>query len=218
MNLGLAIFLSSIFLGGIWLYYITRDGWNWKKIIKWLGSIIVLLLIVIGGILFYQNFINKKHSYIEKENSNDLTELRKEKLKDFKRERLTMLGGFELGKTQSDIKFLYGHPESIYKKGLEVWRYEEGLDSYILYFVDKKIISVTTYYYDPLFKTTEDIRVKWGEPVKIINFADDYKKLFFYTDYNLYFTFDMNKAIWQGIFLTQYEKEVKDLILSQQYF
>ena len=49
MNLGLAIFLSAVFLGTVALYIATMDRWNWKKIIirPLLG---VLLLLVVGGV------------------------------------------------------------------------------------------------------------------------------------------------------------------------
>ena len=65
MNLGLAIFLSAIFLGSIWLYYITKDRWNWKKIwmktLKYLGLIILLIAIIIG-IVQLVKYIQSKDS------------------------------------------------------------------------------------------------------------------------------------------------------------
>jgi hypothetical protein len=216
MNLGIAIFLSSIFLGSIWLYYITRDRWNWKKIFKWFGIIVLSIGIILSGVLIYKSIIKKEGSTRRNEVSND--NLRVKELKEFRREKLTILGDFELGITQSEVKFLFGKPQIVSQKP-EVWVYQQGLDKYLLYFIDKKIISITEFFYSDFeFESTEEVIMKWGEPTERINFADDFKKLFLYKDYNLFLTFYKNKVLKKGIYLPQYENEVKKLILSQHYF
>jgi len=67
MNLGLAIFLSSLFIGMIWLYSFTKDKWNWKKYSKWIiASLIFIFIFLIIDLttdgLIDGNF-KKEHSY-----------------------------------------------------------------------------------------------------------------------------------------------------------
>ena len=47
MNLGLAIFLSSLFIGMIWLYSFTKDKWDWKKHSKWIIASLILFFILL---------------------------------------------------------------------------------------------------------------------------------------------------------------------------
>jgi len=53
MTLGLGIFLSSLFLGVIYLFVVTKDRWNWKKILFVWPLIVILVVGVIGGGGFY---------------------------------------------------------------------------------------------------------------------------------------------------------------------
>jgi len=54
MNLGLAIFLSAVFLGTVALYIATMDRWNWKKIVirPLLGVLLLLGLCGVGLLLW----------------------------------------------------------------------------------------------------------------------------------------------------------------------
>ena len=49
MSLGLGIFLSSLFLGIIFLFVSTKDRWNWKKILFIWPLCFVLIVGVVGG-------------------------------------------------------------------------------------------------------------------------------------------------------------------------
>src|SRR3990172_9665717 len=74
MNLGLSIFLSAVLICSIWLYYITRDRWNWKKIwtrlLKFIGIPLISILFVYG-IIQLVKYIEWKNSEnkIRKESS-----------------------------------------------------------------------------------------------------------------------------------------------------
>lgn len=219
MNLGLAIFLSAIFLGCIWLYYITRDRWNWKKIFKWFSIIILTFGIILIGVIIYQKIIQSNVTSTTYSSDNYIIEERKEILKNFKREKLTTLDDFNLGDTQSKIKFYFGSPQKVYQNP-NIWIYGKGYwANYILYFINQKVIFINDRHYSDLyFNKTEEIIMKWGEPIKKINFADDYKRLFIYSQYNLFFIFYRNTVTSYGIYLPEYEKEVEDLIISQKYF
>ncbi|QQS37036.1 MAG: hypothetical protein IPM56_03525 [Ignavibacteriales bacterium] len=221
MNLGLSIFLSTILICSVWLYYITRDRWRWNKILKVVAILGGISAIVLLSIFVYNEFLKTKpikKEILSLEESRD--ERRKEILSKFKPEKLTKLGNFELGESQSNIKFRNGKPQKIFSSP-EIWVYRNHGD-YFLFFIDKKIVSIITDRYELMdkyyFEKTEEIIMKWGKPQIEIDFADDYKKLFLYSKYNLLFTFFGNERVVEGIYLVQYEKEVKELILSQKYF
>jgi len=65
MTLGLGIFLSSLFLGVIYLFVATKDRWNWKKILFIWPLYFVLVVGVIGGTGFYiyNQYENKPKAY-----------------------------------------------------------------------------------------------------------------------------------------------------------
>jgi len=68
MSLGLGIFLSSIFLGIVFLFISTKDRWSWKKILFIWPLRIVLVVVVIGGIgsfifIQYEKYVNKPKIY-----------------------------------------------------------------------------------------------------------------------------------------------------------
>jgi len=53
VTLGTGIFLSSLLLGTILLFWITKDRWRWPRIIYWLAG---GLAAIIGGLAFYNYY------------------------------------------------------------------------------------------------------------------------------------------------------------------
>src|SRR5262245_39529150 len=53
MTLGTGIFLSSLFLGLILLFWITKDRWRWSRIIL---SLVGIIAIISGGLYLYFNY------------------------------------------------------------------------------------------------------------------------------------------------------------------
>jgi hypothetical protein len=87
MDIGTGIFLSSLFLGTVGLFVVTKERWNWKKIILW-----PLGLAVIGGVVgsagvyisyLYENWPTKQTAYM----------------------------GLSLGMTQSEVRYVKGKAE-----------------------------------------------------------------------------------------------------------
>ena len=214
MKLGLSIFLSTVLICSICLYYLSRDRWNWQKIFIWFGLLIAVVMIFLIGNGIYKTYIEKKTSVI-KSKSNE--EVRIELLKYFKPQKQTKLYDIELGESQANIKFNKGLPSSVYGKP-EVWNYT-GEGQPILLFVNKKIVAIiSNWYFEPSFNKTEEIIMKWGEPQMKIIYDNGLRKLFLYSNYNMLYTFMKNKVIYEGIYLPEYEKEVKELILSNKIF
>jgi hypothetical protein len=92
MSLGLGIFLSALVFAVIYLYRITRDRWNWRKIARRLafGVLLFVFLIVTGGLGFYlwNNRITNQTEY----------------------------AGLRLGMTKAEVKYVKGNPTSLYKE------------------------------------------------------------------------------------------------------
>jgi hypothetical protein len=128
MNLGLAIFLSAIFLGGIWLYYITKDRWNWNKIwlktAKYLG-LVILLIVVIGGIVQLVKYIQSKNSSAEnlqKAGEIYIEDLEKTLVERFIPTKAEMFWDVSLGTNKNDLVFYKETPTK--KLSNKIWLYE----------------------------------------------------------------------------------------------
>ena len=52
MELGTGIFLSALFIGTVLLFIATKDRWNWKKMLLYLFSTAILVLMLGGGASF----------------------------------------------------------------------------------------------------------------------------------------------------------------------
>ncbi len=117
MNLGLAIFLSAVFLGTVALYIATMDRWNWKKIIfrPLLGGLLLIVLSGVGLLLWV---------YWPQAEKTTRT-FRPEELQ----LRLFNLVGdvvteVPLGSSKADVRFLKGEPTSELP---DRWRYSTML-------------------------------------------------------------------------------------------
>jgi len=87
MNTGLAILLSSIFIGLIILYISTKDSWSWKKIlIRLTISIFIITFTVIIGIIVYSEIKDRPRHAAE-------------------------FWDISLGASKADVKFLKGKPK-----------------------------------------------------------------------------------------------------------
>ena len=173
MNLGLAIFLSSIFLGIIFLFHSTKDRWNWKKIAKLTSLILLTTLVILISIWVYR-FYFENNRYKTKITNKEILEainkisdddLRKEEIKNFKPLKITKLNEFKLGESQSDIKFMKEKPQILSEKP-EIWLYGSIYNNFLL-FGNNKIISIISNNYISLyFNTTEEVIMKWGNQHK----------------------------------------------------
>lgn len=53
MTLGTGIFLSSVFLGLILLFWVTKDRWRWPRIAYWFAGSVAA---IIAAVFAYQNY------------------------------------------------------------------------------------------------------------------------------------------------------------------
>src|SRR5439155_10687384 len=107
MSLGLAIFLSALFLGIIALFIATKDRWNWKKLILWpLG--ISFGLLIFGGIGVYVYSLIPYRPEVQ------------DKPKPMVQDTFWDIS---LNMSKADVKFIKGAPTKT--EGEDLWIYEE---------------------------------------------------------------------------------------------
>jgi hypothetical protein len=88
MSIGLGIFLSSLCLGTIALYGITKDRWNWRRIGRNISLGLLVIAIAGAGVYFWNDlptFIPKQNEY----------------------------AGLRLGMTQEEVQYIKGHPPTV---------------------------------------------------------------------------------------------------------
>ena len=209
MTLGTGIFLSSIFLGVIFLYHSTKERWDWTKGWKRLGKFIVGVIILLGGFWMYAKY-----------NVEESTALRPPHTV------YTMFWDIELGASEDDVLFLKGEPTSIFvsvneefvrgklhtQEGKEkLWYYDNKHDGGITIFFNKegKVISVQLsngryssgelhgiHIDDPLTK----IERKLGPPDKVKKSKDKTMRFYSYTKLNTEFTLSKGKVVGLKIY------------------
>jgi len=239
MNLGLSIFLSTILICLIWFYYITRDRWKWdklrwKKIVKWPGiGLITVTILLLCNFLFYYIFEksdseNAQVNLNRKKNNslNESIKLNKKHEKSFN------LEGISLGELQNNVKFVKGIPSST-NSSPDYWIYEHMKESnvlndkdykYAVIFKNKSVIAIIKEYVNYIINdiweqgSPNEIITSWGNPSNNIDFDDGLKKLYFYSNKNALMIFEKNSVQLVGIYLPQYENEVKVVIISKNIF
>lgn len=193
MSFGIAIFLSSLFLGTVTLYIATKDRCNWKKII--LLPVAGLILLACG--LWIYNTIEQRPKVA------------------------TSLWDIPLGATEGDVKFLKGAPKSVSKdKGEDKWEYltedstlkqwdfiyRIGFNSGKVWLIEYFASPNRTYgpgiqgidIGDPLVKITQ----KFGPASQVSASADQVSRVFSFARYQVVFELKENRVIGYGIFDT----------------
>ena len=189
MSLGLGVFLSSCFLGIIFLFIATKDRWRWKKIII-LPLCIVFVLGSIAGAGFYiYNLYEKKpktyHAYQD----------------------------IPLNASESDLIFLKG--QNSYKKytkdkSTQVIAYTSEDKNIFIRIKDDKVWRISCHSetsYDcsalnktSLFDLAGDVKEKLGEPDHVHTSDDDTNRMWVFEKYNIYMMLSKGKVDSIGIF------------------
>jgi len=192
MTLGLGIFLSSLFLGIIYIFVSTKDRWNWKKILFVWPLCIVLVVGVIGGAGFYiYNHYENKHKtynrYID----------------------------IPLNAPESDLFFLKGH-EYLKKdytrdKSFVFYQYEiKDKYQFNVILKDNKIWRISCYSdtsYDcpslnkiQIHDSANKVKERLGEPNHVSSNDDNTQRIWAYEQFNIYMMLSKGKINGIGIF------------------
>lgn len=196
MELGSWIFLSSLLLGTVILFVVTKDRWNWKKIVKWV--LVATAIAVVSLIAWYGRVL--RH---EREN--------------LKPKPVTVFWGIPLNASKEDVKFLKGVPNdtSVAKseKNAFNWFYEkEDNDAYhIVVFRHDTLRAV-------IFVCTQDcwdeptingigigspytkVIELLGDPSSIDHAEDGLTRVFCYADFNSFFYLQKGNVVGYGMY------------------
>jgi hypothetical protein len=186
MTLGLGIFLSSLFLGTVFLFIATKDRWNWKKFILWpLG----LLVTLSAGIYVYRLIEERpkvEKSYLD----------------------------IPLKATKSEVLFIKGEPTKKDTDQWEYRTTDENGNWRTIsrvQFADEQVWAVS-YYSATEFDSHENIqgisigdgvetvRAKFGAPSNASISKDGLHKIYAHNRYNVLFELAKNRVIGLGIY------------------
>ena len=193
MTLGTGIFLSTLVISLVILYRMTKEQWNWKKLItRTFFALVIIGALVAGGICVFNIYQNRAVVQTE-------------------------FSGIKLSHTQSDLKFIKGAPD----EGKEnLWAaYCGTLDKEIELIVTfrenniKAIIYVGDCSYCNeisglgIGDSYEKVIDKFGSPTSVSISKDQLERILSFEKYNVFFQFRENLVNAFGI----YNKEYGDL-------
>jgi hypothetical protein len=164
MNLGTGIFLSSVFLGLVWLFLGTKDRWNWPRIVKVLAAFAVVAVLAAASI-----------SHVRY----------REEAEQYRKDRNTQKSfcGLRIGQSKNDVKSIKGAPS---EEAEDQWLYSVpdlgyrlGGYSVVVSFKEGKVSSIQAItedegFYGSLFGIT-----MWQSMDSVVEtHGDDYEESF----------------------------------------
>lgn len=187
MNLGLAILLSSFFLGLIFLFHITKDRWTWKRFLIISMSLLFIGLVIFVVIYFVDDYNSKFHPW-----------------------KVAEYGGVRIGMDKDDVLFARGHASQI-DSIKNRWEYSLGYDGKLVIYFKRGIASSIVYfgsadsqpvlfYLDFVTKSTQYILSNIGENPAISIHPNKLSRIYSYPEYNLVFFLETNRIIGCGIY------------------
>lgn len=196
MNLGFAVFLSTIIVCLTLLYINKKNTWNWQiigKIIKWAIIIFVALILLIFAFVVINSYLDSLPK------------------------KLTEFHGVKLGETKQDVVDSFGEPKDKeqYAKG-HILTYSFGANIENISFSDNDRVFEVTYQegaksgfgkYDELNNKLL-IKDKYGKPTSVVKTWNGFATRWEYPKYNMYCEFigDDNKVWVAGMYDPKYKR------------
>src|SRR6266851_1724366 len=177
MTIGTGVFLSSLFLGLVFLYVFTRDRWKWKKIIFRTVAADVILILLLATSIYGVNWYQERP------------------------QRAASLWGVSIGASESDVKFVKGEPSEVEDKDDDGskrprWTYLSDDVMYVVDFKDAKVTRVATVGNRlrlpsasglSALASLDDITKKLGPPSYISRSTNELKRAYSFPKYNVAF-------------------------------
>ena len=187
MELGTGIFLSTLLVCLFLFYRLTKDKWNWKKIVvRVILGLVLAVAITAGGVYAYKEYEFRPRIYTE-------------------------FDGIKISHTRSDIRFIKGAPAAEDEDSM-AYKDSSGLTHFIT-FKDEKVRTIMyigeSYYGHRLSEigmgnSYKNVVDKFGAPSLITNTQDDLERWLSYSNYNVFFVLKKNQVVRLGIFNSQY--------------
>lgn len=192
MSVGTGIFLSALLLSVVILFAVTKDRWNWKRILK-LGLLLpTTFALALGiGLYIYDWQSDRPASQVQFNN-------------------------IPITATPADVKFLKGEPTA--KEGDDRWVYNANYEpevsnqsKYIIKFKDSQIhyimyFSGESIHYHPYLlgfsesSSYEDVQTKLGKPSHTSQSDDELNRIISYDRLNVFFSFREGRVYAYGIY------------------
>lgn len=187
MSVGLGILLSVLALVPLILFSITKDRWNWRRILFRGGSIFLALLMLFFGVLYALHWWGSRPK------------------------KETGLWGIELGENKIDVKFKKGNPRKDVGVSDEWVYHSDGGAAWVVYF-ENGVVSCIRYlpfgessYGLPVIQgigswsDLEDVRRKFGEG-RVSRSKDGTELIISYPGLNIAFELKLNRVISVAVY------------------
>lgn len=186
MTTGEGIFYGLVFLGLIWLYSVTRDRWNWKRIAKWAVGVFVLPLIGLGLWLGVSNYLESRPQVA------------------------TVFWGLSPGITKDELFFRKGKPDEE-SEGFVAYRKTGDKVAYLVTMKNEKVRAVRAIvveggeYNLPSIQgisshsTQADVERKFGLPDHVSESKDKTRRMLSYLKFGLVFSFEKGVVVLVGV-------------------
>lgn len=200
MSIGFAIFLSSLMITFAIIFAKTIDKWNWKKISIIVFKIIMVLFLLLlctgGGYYLYIQQKNKPQPP----------------------QPIEALEDIELNQSLSDVKFTKGTPDLEVDNFFgfrtdSIFGYSDKPDLFVFFDKNKTVEfimhgGVLSCINDVCNGSHYELIIdKYGEPTKIISSTDQFDRMLFYDDYNVFYYCRENHVKALGIYRGSQPKE-----------
>jgi hypothetical protein len=185
MNLGLGIFLSSLFLGSVALFIATKDRWNWKKLALWPVGILAALCVAFYAYSLIEDRPKAEQAFWD----------------------------IPLNASKSDVKFIKGEAsekeDDVWRY---ITRDQSGnwSTAYYVHFEEDTVWCIAFYANEfsrwaaniqgiNIGDKIDVVRRKFGEPSHVSVSDDGLKRLYTYSLYNIVFELEKNEVVGLGI-------------------
>lgn len=189
MTLGTGIFLSTLLIILVTLYGLTRERWNWKKIIsRTFIALVSIGVFVAGSIWGFSTYQNRAVVHTE-------------------------FSDIKLSHTQSDLRFIKGSPHT---EDENIWLYRDKFDNeheLVVIFIENNIRAII-YVGDCSYcneisglgigDSYKKVINKYGGPSAISTSEDELERLLSFEKYNVFFQFRENRVNAFGIYNKEY--------------
>ena len=194
MSLGLGIFLSSLFLGIIFLFVSTKDRWKWKKILFIWPLCFVLVVGVIGGTWFYI------YNYYENKPKTSIYEAYLNIPLNASEAELIFLQGDEYktkrySEDNNNIHYLYITED---KNGINVRIKENKIWRISCY--ETTSYSCSSLNEIQIHDSANEVKEKLGEPSYVSISDDNTERVWAYEKFNIYMMLSKGQVDGIGIF------------------
>jgi hypothetical protein len=185
MGVRSAVLLSGVFIGFVVLYLVTRNQWNWIKLMRRLMLGLLLSVGSIGGWIYWSSLPPTSP--------------------------VSEFWGISLGSSKSGVRFLKGEPSEIVEPGTWVYVADRGRTYHLVFGDTDEIIRILAVS-GPGFGSrasllgvrtgfgTQRLVDQLGEPSRVLRLPDDLRRAYLYTHLNAVFILEQSAVVSYGIY------------------